>query len=192
MKKFLLTALIALLLSGCATTHMAKPDKVPDSIFQPDNATLVIIREQWLGTGIVFWNYLDGKLIGETMGQTYFLTPVIPGPHYVVVATENSAVAHFDFKPGKTYFLREGVIMGNWRARTSGFYPMTPEEAGNAMKDCTYLEYDPATGEQDMDPKLYQQAIDEYLQEVKDNPEGFKDILKYDGVSNEMAKQAFL
>lgn len=153
---------------------MAKPEKAPDLTSHSGKATLVIIRETWLGGGIVFWNYLDGKLIGETMGKTYFVTPVTPGPHYLVIATENTAAAHFDFKPGKTYFLGEGIAMGVWRARTSGFYPMTPEDAAKAMKDCTYLEYDPKTGQEDMDPKLYQQAIDEYLKDVKKNPDSFK------------------
>ena len=182
MKKSILIISFVFMLASCATTHMAKVDKAPDLNYQPDKATLVIIRETFFGGGIVFWNYLDGKLIGETMGQNYFLTPVTPGPHYVVVATENTGVAHFDFKPGKTYFLGEGVAMGVWRARTSGFYPMTLEGATKAMKNCKYLEYDPKTGQEDMDPKLYQQAIDEYHEDVKKNPDAFKDILNYDGV----------
>lgn len=191
MKKLILIISLIFLLAGCATSHMVKPEKAPDAISQPDKATLVIIRESWFGGGMVFWNYLDKKLIGETTGQTYFVTPVTPGAHYVIVAVENTAVAHFDFKPGKTYFLREGVVMGIWRARSSGFYPMTPEEAAKAIKDCTYLEYDSKAGQEDMDPQLYQQAIDGYLKEIKENPAGFKDILKYDGVVNEMAMQAF-
>ena len=182
MKKAILIISFICLLVSCATTHMAKTDKAPDLTFQPDKATLVIIRGTFFGGGIVFWNYLDGRLIGETMGQTYFVTYVTPGPHYVVVATENTCVAHFDFKPGKAYFLGQGVTMGVWRARASGFYPMTPEDAANAMKDCSYLEYDPKTGQEDMDPKLYQQAIDEYLKDVKENPDAFKNILEYDGV----------
>ena len=182
MKKSILIISLIFLLASCATTHMAKPEKAPDLSFSPDKATLVIIRESWVGGAIVFWNYLDGKLIGETMGRNYFVTPVTPGSHYVVVATENTCVAHFDFKPGKTYFLGEGVTMGVWRARTSGFYPMTQEDATKAIKNCSYLEYDPKTGQEDMDPKLYQQAIDEYLKDVKENPDAFKDILKYDGV----------
>jgi hypothetical protein len=182
MKKTILIISFFFLLASCATTHMAKPEKAPDLSFSPDTATLVIIRESWVGGAIVFWNYLDGKLIGETMGRNYFVTPVTPGSHYVVVATENTCVAHFDFKPGKTYFLGEGVTMGVWRARTSGFYPMTQEDATKAIKNCSYLEYDPKTGQEDMDPKLYQQAIDEYLKDVKENPDAFKDILKYDGV----------
>jgi hypothetical protein len=182
MKKSILIISFFFLLASCATTHMAKPEKAPDLSFSPDTATLVIIRESWVGGAIVFWNYLDGKLIGETMGRNYFVTPVTPGSHYVVVATENTCVAHFDFKPGKTYFLGEGVTIGVWRARTSGFYPMTQEDATKAIKNCSYLEYDPKTGQEDMDPKLYQQAIDEYLKDVKENPDAFKDILKYDGV----------
>ena len=42
----------------------------------------------------------------------------------------------------QTYFLGEGIAMGMWRARSSGFYPMTPEDATKAMKGCRYLEYD--------------------------------------------------
>ena len=182
MKKSILIISFFFLLASCATTHMAKPEKAPDLSFSPDTATLVIIRESWVGGAIVFWNYLDGKLIGETMGRNYFVTPVTPGSHYVVVATENTCVAHFDFKPGRTYFLGEGVTMGVWRARTSGFYPMTQEDATKAIKNCSYLEYDPKTGKEDMDHQLYQQAIDEYLKDVKENPDAFKDILKYDGV----------
>ena len=182
MKKSILIISLIFILASCATTHMAKPEKAPDLSFSPDKATLVIIRESWVGGAIVFWNYLDGKLIGETMGRNYFVTPVTPGSHYVVVATENTCVAHFDFKPGRTYFLGEGVTMGVWRARTSGFYPMTQEDATKAIKNCSYLEYDPKTGQEDMDPKLYQQAIDEYIKDVKENPDSFKDILKYDGV----------
>ena len=182
MKKSILIISSIFLLASCATTHMAKTDKAPDLSSHPDKATLVIIREAWLGGGIVFWNYLDRKLIGETKGKNYFVTPVTPGPHYVVVATENTGVAHFDFKSGKIYFLGEGVTMGVWRARTTGFYPMTLEDATNAMKSCSYLEYDPKTGQEDMESNLYQQAIDEYLRDVKENPEAFKDILEYDGV----------
>jgi len=182
MKKFFSILFCLSVLSGCATSHMTKLDEAPTLMSEPDRATLVIIRETFFGGGIVFWNYLDGKLIGETLGKNYFITPVDPGPHYVVVATENTGVAHLDFKAGRTYFLGQGIVMGVWRARTSGFYPMTREAAESAMKACTYKVYDPQKGGEDMDPKLYQQAIDEYLAEIKSNPDGFKDMLEYDGI----------
>ncbi|HBH86988.1 MAG TPA: hypothetical protein DDY17_05225 [Syntrophaceae bacterium] len=63
--------------------------------------------------------------------------------------------------------------MGLWRARTTGFSPLNPQEAMGAMKNGTYWEYDPKKGCEDMDPKLYRQAIADYHAEVKQNPAGF-------------------
>jgi hypothetical protein len=181
-KKLLLLLLMLSLLSGCATTSMVTLDQPPDLAPRPDQATLVIIRNTFFGGPIVFWHYLDGTFIGETQGRSYFITPVTPGPHYVAVASENNAVAHFDFKPGKTYYLGEGVTMGVWRARTSGFYPMTQEAALEAMASSSYLHYDPARGGENMDAALYQQAIEDYEQDAKENPDAYQDILLYDGV----------
>lgn len=182
MKRFVLLVIGIALLSGCATTQMIKPEQPPDVSAKPDSAQLVIIRDAFLGGGVVFWNYLDGKFIGETMGKTYIATIVEPGPHYVVSATENNGVAHLDFQAGKRYFLRQGVTMGLWRARTSGFFPMSAEEAQKAMQNCTYLAVDPS-GEKfpDMEKDLYQKAIDEYNAGVKDAPDSYKELLEYKG-----------
>jgi hypothetical protein len=182
MKRFVTLAICVVLLSGCAASgNMVKRDMRPEFQAKNDTATLVIIRDASLGFAVIFWNYLDGKLIGESTGRTYFFTDVKPGPHYVVVATENTAVARIDFEPGRVYFLREGVIMGFWRARTNGFEALSYDQAREAMASCTYLEFDPTRGGEDMDPKLYQQAIKDYQEEVKRNPEGFKAILEYKG-----------
>ena len=59
---------------------------------------------------------------------------------------------------------------------------MTPEDATKAIKDSSYLEYDLKSGQEDMDPALYKKAIDDYHQEVKENPEAYEEILKYNGV----------
>jgi hypothetical protein len=182
MKRLLILAMMCIvLLSGCAATSMIAPDRKPDLTPRRDSATLVIIRDTAFGFAIVFWNYLDGKLIGETKGKTYFVTNVNPGPHYVVVTTENTAAAYINFQAGKSYYLREGVVMGLWRARTNGFSPLNQQEAMEAMNNCTYMEYDAKSGGQDMDPKLYQQAIADYQEEVKQNPDGFKPMLEYKG-----------
>jgi hypothetical protein len=181
MKKGVLLLASLLVLGGCATSHMLKPEQPPELVAKPDAATVVIIRDTFFGGAIVIWNYLDGKMIGETMGNSYFITTVPAGPHYLVAATENTGVAHFDFKPGKTYYLRQGIAMGMWRARTSGYHPIPAQEAAASMKKCTYYEYDPKAGGEDMDPQLYQTAITEYEAGIKENPEGYKDLLSYDG-----------
>lgn len=181
MKKVLLLTVCIFLLSGCAVTSMVAPDRKPQLTSRPDAATLIIIRDTSFGFAIVFWNYIDGKLIGETKGKTYFVTSVNPGPHYLIAKAENAVVYHIDFKPGKIYYLRQGITMGMWRARTTGFSPLNPQEATEAMNKCTYWEYDPKKGGEDMEPKLYQQTIADYHVEVKQNPEGFKNVLEYEG-----------
>jgi len=181
MRKIFILAVCIFLFSGCAATSMIAPDRKIDLTPRADSSKLIIIRDTIFGTAIVFWNYLDGKLIGETKGKTYFATNVEPGPHYVVVASENTAVAHLNFEPGKIYYLREGVTVGWWRARTTGFSPLNPQEAMEAMYNCTYWEYDPTLGGENMDPKLYEQAIADYNEEIKQNPGGFKDMLEYKG-----------
>ena len=169
------------LLSGCATTQMLKPDQHPALAAQADKALLVIIRDSFLGGGIVFWNYLDDKFIGETMGNTYFVTHVDPGQHYVIVETENTCVADLTFEAGKRYFLREGVAMGVWRARTSGFSPVSAEEAIKTVKGLKYLEIDPNGQLKRIDPGVYKRAIEEYEADVKANPDAYGEILQYKG-----------
>ena len=181
MKKIFALLTIIFVISGCAATSMIAPERQPTLTPGADKATVVIIRDAFIGRAIVFWNYVDGKLIGETKGKTYIATEVIPGKHYLVVTSENTAVAQIDFKPGKIYYLREEVTMGMWRARTTGFSPMTQQDAKEAINACTYLELDPKANVGDMDSKLYQQAIADYDLEVKKNPEGFRDVLQYQG-----------
>ena len=181
MKRVFLLVLFVSLISGCATTQMLMPEKPPEFGAMPDMAQLVIIRDTYFGGAIVFWNYLDGKFIGETKGKTYFITSVQPGEHYVVSATENTGVAHLNFQAGKNYFLRQGVLMGMWRARTSGFFPIPALEAKEVIQDCTYLQLDPAKTFPDMEPELYQKAIEEYEAGIKENPEAYKELLEYKG-----------
>lgn len=181
MRKIFALLVVVFIFFGCAATSMIAPERQPNLETAADKATVVIIRDAFIGNAVVFWNYVDGKFIGETKGKTYIVTQVTPGKHYLVVTTENTAVAQIDFKPGRIYYLREGIAIGIWRAHTSGFSPMTPQEAKEAMNSCTYWEIDPKNSVGDMDPKLYEQAIADYHVEVKQNPEGFKDILLYQG-----------
>lgn len=181
MKRIVLMVVCLALITGCATTQMLKPDHPPALAAKPDTALLVIVRDAFFGNAIVFWNYLDGKFIGETMGKTFFVTQVPPGEHYVVGATENTGIAHLNFEAGKRYFLKQGIAMGVWRARTSGFFPMTAAEAQKSIQKCTYLELDSSKPFPDMEPELYQKAIEEYEAGVKNNPDGYKELLQYKG-----------
>ena len=182
MRRAVLLVVFIVLFSGCATTiHMLKPEPPPTLVVKPESALLVIIRDTSYGSPYVFLNYLDGKFIGETIGNTYFVTDVPQGEHYVVSSTENFGVAHFDFQPGRRYYLRQRVIFGLGRARTSGFYPLSAKEAREAMGRCTYLELDNSQAFPDMAPELYQQTIKDYQTGVKETPEAYKNLLEYKG-----------
>ncbi len=184
MKRLIFMLLIVFLLAGCgASSQMITPEKAPVLTPKSGSALLVILRDTWFGGGVTFFNYLDGKLIGETQGNTYLVKEVAPGPHYVMVASENTAVAYLNFQPRKRYFLREGVAMGVWRARSSGFTPVPTAEAMESIKNCTYLQLDPAANieGQDLEPAVYKQAVDDYTVDVKANPDGYKEIVNYKG-----------
>ncbi|PKN62083.1 MAG: hypothetical protein CVU57_26285 [Deltaproteobacteria bacterium HGW-Deltaproteobacteria-15] len=71
--------------------------------------------------------------------------------------------------------------MGMWRARTSGFSPIPAEEAKKVIQDCTYLQLDSTKTFPDMEPALYQKAIEEYKAGIKENREGYKELLEYQG-----------
>ena len=70
MKRVILLMVCITMLTGCATTQMIKPDQPAELVATSDSALLVIVRDTYWGGAIVFWNYLDGKFIGETMGNT--------------------------------------------------------------------------------------------------------------------------
>ena len=181
MKHFVCLMVCVALLSGCATTQMLQPEQQPELVAKTDKALLVILRDTYFGGGIVFWNYLDDRFIGETMGNTYFLTDVEPGQHYVVVETENTCVADLTFEAGKRYFLRQGIAMGVWRARTSGYSPVSADEAMKSVKGLKYLQIDPDSELKKIDPAVFKKAIEEYKADVKANPEAYKEMLDYKG-----------
>ena len=182
MKRALIFVICLIMFSGCATTQMVKREEKPEVVPDQETAMLVIIRDTFFGGAIVFGNYLDRKLIGQTSGNTYIVAKVPPGPHYVISTAENTGVAHFDFQAGKVYYLYQGVTMGVWTARTSGFFPMTREKALEAMTRCAYLELKPDASMEELDPTVYRNAVNEYEAGIKDHPEGYKELLEYSGV----------
>lgn len=180
MKKLLAVVILSYLFTGCAATHMQVVQE-KKSLKVGDQAALVIVRDVFLGNAVAVWNYLDGKLIGETKGNTFFITMVTPGKHYVVSESENVTVVQIDFKPGKAYYLRQDIWMGFWRAN-AGYSVLSQAEAVKAMKECEYWMYDRDNNPgENIDPAKYAQAIKDYHIDVKKNPAGYKPFLEYEG-----------
>lgn len=177
MKKMLLMLVVfALIIAGCSNMVAAVK---PDIMAKPDKAVLIIVRDSFVFSSSVFQNYLDGKLIGETTGKTWFATEVSPGRHYIVVTGGINKVALIDFQPGKIYSLHENAYWGPWRAQPRDFWPLSYVETVETIKFCEYLEY---YGKgRDLDPSYYQSIIEQHDAEMKNNPELFQAFQQYAG-----------
>ncbi len=71
--------------------------------------------------------------------------------------------------------------MGWWRARTSGYSPVSAEEALKTVRDLEYLALDPNGELKRIDPEVYKTAIEEYKADVAANPDAYKEMLQYKG-----------
>ena len=179
-------SLISVFLVSCApgTVHMLDQDVKPPLAIKPDKAVLVMVRTTSFGWAIVIDNYIDGKMIGQTRGKSYFITDLAPGTHYVMAHAENIAAARMQFEAGRIYFLDQGIYMGVWKART-GLSAMTAEEALKQINEngCDYRVYNTQKPGEDLDPKDYRETKDDFEKEVKEDPARHKDTLEYKGYS---------
>jgi hypothetical protein len=143
---------------------------------------LVIVRTTSLGWAITIDNYIDGKMIGQTRGTSYFITEVNPGSHFVMAKAENVAAARINFEAGRVYFLDQSIYPGFWTMRT-GYSTMTKEDALKQVNEsgCDYRVYDTKNPGPDMDAKDYNETKADFEKEVKEDPKRHKDILEYKG-----------
>ncbi|HEX9022125.1 MAG TPA: hypothetical protein VF903_12795 [Nitrospirota bacterium] len=180
---------LSVVLSACVGYHMITKDEKPSTYAAKSNkATLIIIRAtKWsgnrgltIGPGQVVTNYLDGKMIGQTRGKSYFVTEVKPGAHYVMAQAQNTAVARIRFEAGRIYILSQLLFPG-FNRPTTGFVPMSSEDFSKEYTDADFLVYDTAHPGDDMPANEYQEQRDDFEKEAKEDPGRHKDTLNYRG-----------
>ncbi len=177
-----LATLVVLAACGGGAKHMTLMETKPRIAVKKDKAVLVIVRTTSLGGAIAIDNYLDGKMIGQTKGKSYFVTDVNPGSHYVMAHAENWAAARINFAAGRVYFLNQMITIGVWAPRT-GFSPMSVKDGLEQSNEsgCDYLVYN-KPGE-NMSAEDYKGVKDDFEKEVKEDPGRHKDTLEYKGFS---------
>ncbi len=124
MKKFLIAALAALCLAGCASVPMADAaaDAEAKKFVPPaDKAGVYIYRNTNFGGAIKMPVSIDGEQIGVTAGKVYLYKEIDPGNHIVVSKAENTESLVIDVEKGKLYYVWQQVRMGAWKARCSLF-----------------------------------------------------------------------
>jgi len=120
MKKLTISLLLALAVTGCASTKMADPAadaKAKQFIAKADKATVYVYRNESMGAGVKMDVKLDNKVWGETVAKSYLVTDVDPGKHTIVSSAENDSSLSLDTVAGKIYYVWQEVKMGVMYAR---------------------------------------------------------------------------
>jgi len=116
----IVSAILVLLLSGCASVPMAPMDqdsKAKDFSPIPNKASLYIYRNESLGGAIPMTAMVNGKALGQTAAQTYFRLNLTPGKYSVESHAENVSNLSLTTEAGKNYFVWQEVKLGMWMAR---------------------------------------------------------------------------
>lgn len=182
MKRILgVMVMLVLLITGCfSANYMIARESHPKFSAKRDKATLVIVRDTFYG-GSIFNHYVDSKFVGNSFARSFFIAQVSPGTHYIITTAENTSVIQMDLRPGRIYALRQGVAHGFRNYRSSGLSPLTQKELNEAIKVCNYYELDPKANPPDLDAAFYKGTVDQYREELKQDPGAFKAVLAYKG-----------
>ncbi len=111
-------ALVTGLLAGCAAVPMASQEADAGAKqFQPKPgmANIYLYRNETFGAAIAMTVSLDGKIMGRTGPQTYFLWEVAPGRHEIQSHTENTSKLTLEAQAGRNYYVWQEVKMGMWQ-----------------------------------------------------------------------------
>ena len=117
----LATLLVTLILTGCATVPMApmEQDTAAKEFVPPsDQSRIYLYRNETFGGAIPMTISLDGRTMGQTGPQTYFMWDVSPGQHTITSHTENVVSLSVNTISGRAYYVWQEVKVGMWSAQS--------------------------------------------------------------------------
>jgi len=132
-------ALLTALLGGCAAVPMASNEAdATAKQFQPrpGMSNIYLYRNETFGAAIAMTVSLNGKVMGRTGANTYFLWEVPPGKYEIVSHTENLAKITIEARPNRNHFVWQEVKMGMWTAG-SNLVEAGEEEGRKGVLECT-------------------------------------------------------
>ena len=125
-------------LAGCASVPMASMEadsSAKQFLPRKSYSNIYLYRNETIGGAVAMTVSLDGKVIGKTGPQTYFLLEVTPGKHEIASHTENTARITIDAKEGRNHYVWQEVKMGMWQPR-SQLQEMNEEEGKKGVLEC--------------------------------------------------------
>jgi hypothetical protein len=107
----MLAASAVLLLDGCYSYGLRKPDAPPLDAFAAtaDAGRICVLRPQWIAAAVTAPVHDNGRLVGATRGPTYFCYAAQPGHHVITSKADTVEEAMLDVEAGKRYYLRQIV-----------------------------------------------------------------------------------
>lgn len=132
----------ATLLTGCASVPKASPEldaRAKTFAVAPGKANIYLYRNESMGGAVKMDVSLDGKAMGQTSAQTYFMFEVAPGKHIIASRAENEVMQEVIAQAGKNYFIWQEVKMGVMYARNK--LNLVDEATGRAgVAECSLIE----------------------------------------------------
>jgi hypothetical protein len=130
------------ILTGCASVKIANQSedaKAKTFATNPQQATLYIYRNEFMGAAIRMSVELNGREIGKTGSKTYFAVGVAPGKHTLTSKAENDSSLEIMTEAGRNYYIWQEVKMGLLSARSK--LQLVAEAQGQAgVRESSLLE----------------------------------------------------
>ncbi len=117
----LATLLGTLILTGCATVSMApmEQDAAAKAFVSPsDLSRIYLYRNDTFGGALPITVSLDGKTMGRTGPQTYFMWDVSPGEHTIISRAADVDSLTLNTVRGRAHYVWQEVEPGLWSVRS--------------------------------------------------------------------------
>ncbi len=169
-------AAAALLLSACASTHMAVVEEAAQ-ITRPESgkALVYFLRPTSFGGAIQATIYDGDEYIGTISANTHIAYQANPGKHFFMVIGENADFMQAELTEGKTYSAVVMPRMGVWKARFS-FQPGSGMDQLGGTKQVAVSEEGRVWARENADSIRDKKA--EYLPKWQQKPDKDKQTLR--------------
>ena len=127
------------LLAGCAATPLASQENEADAkrFETAANAAIIYIyRPTGYGGHGVSTLWIDGKLVGETLGGTFFRVAVRPGRNRVTAGGNDMGRIEIDTKADGVYFIETQVTGETQSESNTTFRAVTADVGKTAIQGC--------------------------------------------------------
>ncbi|MDH4151077.1 MAG: DUF2846 domain-containing protein [Betaproteobacteria bacterium] len=133
----LIYAGLLLLVAACASTPQATRERDREAKNfepQPATSTIYVFRPDFPDPeeDTVLW--VDGRLIGSTLPQTYFRIHLNPGLHFFNGVAGDDGAIRLETRPGEIYFIRLQAVAGR-----SVFEHVDAATGRRELTNCCYL-----------------------------------------------------